>query len=751
MIKIQVQGKDLVLYKNMSIEVELNSAMFATDAIEGDVAYSFDIPIAGNEITMEFGHNPHTKPGKHWPCMLLYNGIPFISGNLYLQKIAKDKMTVGIVLNPYPDGFSDQSIRDNTSETVTISQSSATHREKWLTFLQNSITNPAFKFAPFLNETGYGSNNDDFGQWNGILRGKMVNRLFFNAHNVPFSISDKPFFRIFCEANNVGDEDNPGTEYNQFCFCPQIQLIYILKNIVSEAGYSLCGNILGKPDFQKLYIQSGNALDGPSTQYDTYPHYYLHVSTTYQNITSTQWKVLSPIDRDTQNMLSADGKITFYTSGFYEIHFSARVHLLYDCELFFRIGNGTDFCIDKSMGTYSENEDTEDKYSIYFNQIVYIPANYTNTGLFVGLMFEAANLDNAVESNQNAALSVTSKTTEDGWLNIFAKEFTPAKFFPDVTNAEFIKAVTQSLGVAFFVDYNTKQIELSAAADVLNARSLDLTEYLIQDKSEQEVPDEKKYCFKFVSVEKDTDIDETLLLEDVVSEEDLPDPYVNIGKIVFVQDHNAFYMAEKVEDETYNYRLEWKKYAENNRLMTVGTGDDTETTNSEVKIPAIANLAEDYDSRKQKLYCSIPFEIKSYLNPDSEELKDIIMLYYRGKDHYFYRNRINQSQTIYYEDMLPVKAGELSLTASGERSWGARHLQKWFELYSRHRTITYTFLLPITKLLEVIQLVRPQNADPSMQTRSVMVNNVKSWPVKITFQMENTGDLVTTKIESAFL
>ena len=747
MIKILIEGKELVLYKSTSIDIEVNNAMFATDFIEGDVAYSFDIPIAGNEISLDFEHDTHTNQRKRWPCTLLFNGIQFISGNLYVQQINNKSLTVSIVINPYPDGFADKSIQDNSSDTITISNNSDTHKQQWLSFLQSSITSHTFKFAPFLNETGYGSNNNDFGKWDGAVLGKMVNRLFFNSENEIFVNSTKPFFRIFCEANNVGEDDKTVTEYNQFCFCPQIQLLYILKNIVKEAGYSLSGNILNESDFKKLYIQSGKAMDGPNTQFDDVHNYYLHCSTNYQEVLIYPWKLVSNIDIDPNNMLH-DGRIIFYTSGFYEIHCSSRVHLLYDCTLFFRVGTEGNYCIDKQIGTYQESEDVDDRYDVYFNDIVYIPSNYTNTELFVGFNLEAEYVDRLVGIYQNAALSITSKTTESGWLNIFAKEFTPAKFFPNVSNADFIKSVIKSLGIAFFEDNNTKQIELSFAKDILNAQSIDLTEYLIHDKSEVIIPEEKKYCFKFVPVENDTDIDETLLLEDVSSEEDLPDPYVNIGKIVFVKDHNAFYQPEKVEDETLNYRLEWKICAGNNRLMTIGKGDKTETNDSEVKIPLISNLAVDFYSRKQKLYCSIPFEIKSYINSEAEELKDIILMYYRGTEHYNHRNSM---QSIYYEDMLPVKSGELSLATSGEKSWGTQYLKKWLDLYYRHRTITYTFRLPIYKLLEVIRLVRPQNVDTSRQTRSIIVNNVKSWPVKITFSIENSGDFVTTKIESALI
>ena len=49
MIRIFVKGKELVLNRNTTMTVELNNALFANADVEGDVSYTFTLPVDGNE------------------------------------------------------------------------------------------------------------------------------------------------------------------------------------------------------------------------------------------------------------------------------------------------------------------------------------------------------------------------------------------------------------------------------------------------------------------------------------------------------------------------------------------------------------------------------------------------------------------------------------------------------------------------------------------------------------------------------
>ncbi len=747
MIKITVNGKELVLFKDTTISMELHNPIFATDTIEGDVVFSFDIPISGNELTLETGHNIHVAQVKSYSCILLFKGIQIAAGMLYIQKITHLRMTVGIVVNPFPEGFASRSIRANESEKITISTSYVSHKEAFKQFLQAS-TDPdsAFKFAPFLNETGYGSANEDFGFWKGVSIGKQVNRLFFRSDRTPIASAQKPFIRIFPEVNTVESDETIVSEYNQVCFCPQIQLQYILNNIVKAAGYTLVGDVSRIDDFRKLYVQSGRALDAPNTQFEDSIEYSLRATGRLYS-----WVISGTADSDENGMLQGGYLVRFPVAGYYEIHFWSDFEynnyelesFLYGSELYFTIQLGNTEYIKVLLGRAVEGLN-----EISFNQTVYIPPQYSDVGLYVGLMAVEEQTGYEKRSNIGAEISIRSIATEDGWLNAFAKEFVPAQYFPDVTNAEFLKSVCQSLGIALFVDANSKQIEMVPCVSVLDADSMDLTTYLVEDRTEIQIPEESAEAFKFVPLSDDGDVDELdgLFIGDVDTVEDLPDMYLNIGKTAFVRDRNAFYRPEKVEDETYNYRLEWRRCAGNTRRLVPEEGVVSEVTDSAIKIPGIALLQRDDIDRSSKLFCEIPFEIESYINNGGSPLSDLILLYYRGYEKFAKRTF---SDTIYYEDMLPVKLDARSLTTTGTHSWGETYLKKWWKLYTRHRTVTYTFLLPLNKLIELISLIRPQNVSPSMQRRSIIVDHVKSFPISIKFELADSGDDVFAVVECA--
>ncbi len=741
MLQIIVNGQSLLLYKDTTLQMELNSSIFADDAIEGDVVYSFDIPIKGNELPLQFVHNPHTDQSKTFPCVILYNGVQLISGDLYVQKSTDESLTAAIVVNPYPDGFSTQSIRQNGCESITISTSEATHKQEWLQFLTQSYNSDNFKFAPFVNEDGYGTDDADFGYWQGYSVGNYVNRLFFSDDSI-ITESDKPFIRIFPESNSFSDDDSAATEYNQFCFCPQIQLLYILKNIASEAGYTLTGNLLENDDFKRLYVQSGRALDGPSTQYHTDTDYYFHASTTP---TSPAWQIAKSADVDEQHMVQSDGYINFEQPGFYEVHWQSEVGNVYmsaAAALSFQIKiPGGSACVNYSLGTMQSGIT-----SLEYNGVVYIPPTFTNVGLFVGLVSEVNST--SYEMNPWASLSMRSTAAEEGWLNIFATKWTPAEYFPEVTNGDFITAICKSLGVALFVDAQTHTMELVPCAEVLKARAIDLTEYLLNKETEVELPEDSIQEFRFTPVSDNNEVDETDTPADVATLNDLPDAYLNIDNTIFVTDRNAFYTPTKVEDESVNYKLEWQLSASNTRPLITGNSGDTESEESDILIPGITDLDTDDNTRERKLCSSIPFNIASYINSDTDDLSDIILNYYRGHGSYWSRDL---SAYIEYEDMLPTRTGETCLTTTGNLSWGEQYLRNWLELRDHHRTFTYSLRMPIVKALEVIKLMRPQSNTPENQCRAIMVDGVKSWPVCIELQLEDDADTVLVEIESATL
>jgi len=86
---------------------------------------------------------------------------------------------------------------------------------------------------------------------------------------------------------------------------------------------------------------------------------------------------------------------------------------------------------------------------------------------------------------------------------------------------------------------------------------------------------------------------------------------------------------------------------------------------------------------------------------------------------------------------------------SGENSVGERWVKPWLELLAGYERVKYRFSLPLSEFLQLWQLLKPQDLSAERQTRWLMVGNVKSLPIQITFQFTEGANYVITDVEAA--
>lgn len=270
MIEIFVNGKPLTLYSDTTINIEMNNALFASPDIEGDYTYSFELPVKGNEIALDFAHLPWRNRRYNVNCVMILGGILNIKGKMLLQKAGENSVTAVVVATPYPEGFGKRNLTKNSDDEIVIAHKLATHKNEWRQFLKDSMSPEAdIKFAPFFNDDGYGSENEDFGNWNGHKVLATVNPVFTNGQGNLLQISYPMLARTECERFALKDDDEQSTQYwerNQLAMCPQIRLSRLLEIWCKNAGYRFRGN-LGE-DLNNTFIQSTRSLDGTSAQYE---------------------------------------------------------------------------------------------------------------------------------------------------------------------------------------------------------------------------------------------------------------------------------------------------------------------------------------------------------------------------------------------------------------------------------------------------------------------------------------------------
>ena len=800
MIRIYVKGQQLVLNRNTSLNVELNNALFSSPDIEGDISYTFSLPVDGNERIIEFANRAQFANMKEVECSVYVSGHHSWNGKLLLQKSSYNIIQAALVINPYPNGFGKRKLTENHEDEIVISQNIETHNDKWKEFLIASVNNPDIKFAPLFNEEGYGSDNDKYGYWKGFARRKIVNALFFDPDGTLIDAEGSIFSkahneRVPVDKTDGTDEDgSPITtryiETNQLAFCPQIRIARILGMFCRNAGYKFI-NHLGD-NLNATFLQSQKSLDATKSQFGLADG--LTIRTTASKWVNEHYHYCSSywLNGHSQDEYVHNGKVWIPYNGWWEMNIDGNYDTLltkylpnfyYDEFAVMRsplqliIFKGP-LSIDSNTGLTGDtdvlhvetiNRNETNDFHIHLRK--YIPAEYANEGIRFALMCKATYYGH--ESNGQGYYSEFVTEIATRWqevetvnmeimfhavaydqqqmgFNMFRSHFNVPELLPDVTNASFLKTMLETMGLCYYISAKTKTIEIVPYSDLKNSKSLDLTDYELTRETTTDNPEETPRTFRLKPM-KEEDYNENLRMEDV--EITLPDAYANHEHLVLRTRTNTLYRAEKKESSGEDWVEGWEEHSGNPDRLELGTGDE-DNHEPAVAIPhqrlfgmSRRNPDTDMLSGQTPQLMVADFTISSDLYNTTEKPNDIILTQYRG-----FRQRSWGSSTAhnnpYNETMLPVWGDEFALKAKGANSLGEKYVKPILELLG-HKKVTYKFRIPASMMQTVENLLRPDTREPHMQTRFLCVRNVRSVPQKISFQIDNDiDDTVLCKIDA---
>ena len=760
MIRIFIKGQQLVLNRNTTMTVELNNALFASPDIEGDISFTFTLPVNGNEIALDFVHLIKTGGRKKLPCTVWCNNNQNWSGELVVQKAGHDSIFAALVINPYPEDFAGRKITENEDADIVISEHLETHDNAWEEFLKASVSDPDVKFAPFINEEGYGNDNENYGFWNGISRTKVVNSLFFTVTGSLLNTVSHPFSKAHNEMLDVrmiDSTENDGepsykeyTELNQLAFCPQIRIGRVLSIWCRNAGYKFIDH-LGS-DLSGTFLQSQKSLDATKSQYGI----------------DTEMTIISH-NGETDLPYVHEGKVWLPYAGWWDITL--------DCEYSTELPGMTnpyEFAVMHNHVTVALYTDDGNIYEeiFYTDGSRRLHANFhRNIPADVGISYKVTadfdhyeiqgqgggyysgpecrfTMQHVLACDMQMMFHVISIDQVQTGFNIFRNKFRIPELLPDVTNASFLKTMIETMGLCFFVSGKMKTIEIVPYRRLRNAKSLDLTSYELTRETEMQNADESMRTFRLKPL-KDEDYNEKLRIDDV--EIKLPDPYTNHEHYALRAKTNTLYRAAKQESAGENWVEGWEEYSGNPDKLETGSGKE------ESREPAVAIPHQRLFSTNRRhpdtdiLTGETPqlmvadYTISSDLYNTSDKPTDIILTQYRGFRH---RQYGASSTEIKNEVMLPVWADGFALKAKGANSLGEKYVKPVLELLG-HKTVTYKFRIPSMMMQVVEDLLRPSELNPDMQTRFLVVQNVKTVPKKITFQIDNgLDDTVLCQIEA---
>ena len=800
MLQIIVNGQQLALYSDTTLNIELNNAIFNSDTIDGDICYAFDIPIRGNELALQYSHSAYISGARTFSCLLLIDGLAIIAGKLIVRQSDYDTFSADIVCNPYPDGWPKQSVRKDFTETVIVGTDYATHQRKWKEYLLATTAATAdIKFGLHRNEKNYGSDNEFFGNWNGSIQKKLVNRLYLKSNGTIADELSIPFIRLFNKLNVIQGDENTTVDMNQFCFCPQIRLRKALRQVLESAGYNVDGTFFTDSTLNNVFLQSMVALDGDTTQYFSEDE-TIYMDADYNDDEDPRFNTRIFIYKDTNrggnyyyradanvalesypfgqqlightistgilwgnygssvniipfhssknvNVNCLNGNITFTNAGSYNISADVQLPRFVD-------SSGSNFYV-KLMLCKGMVNSTSDDSNIVISVSKTIAYNFEDRNILLTGTFNVENSDlNSTYTMKAVYLDYSNyyrslpaqgtlsirfvSNVDNAPLNIFAKSFEVNKCLPDLTNSEFVNAIRKAFGLTFYIDALQKRVEVDTVKDILSAQAIDLSNYLLNRETEFAF-EEKQVTFRYGGLDSTEEIDADKLLDSVATLDDLPDAQTNVGKICFVTEMNAYYVSEKQDSETDNWAYTWNLYCGSISELSVGSGE-SEQLKSDAVVPYLCQYESKDDFGTLSVIPDIPLDIESKMFNDTISDK-LVLLYYRGTQNLRYRRT-----TYHFELMTPVLTGSESLTTA---SIGTEYVLPWMKIYDSARVLTYKFRIPMVKMIEVARLLQPQQESVANQTRWLVVDNIRSMPRKISFQIDNNDGQILCEIEAA--
>lgn len=822
MLTIEVNGSALHISKGTSLQLEMNSSVFSTERIEGDIMFTFDVPASLNDTVFRHARFVYVQRLKKYSCKILAGGVEIAYGDLYVQKATSTVYSCGLVINPWPEEYAETPLCDNDfGEDIVISQNAANHNAKWIEFLQSTLVpESVIKFPLFLDTEFYGGGNNDFGWFllssdsapsnaSGIqaslqtnnhigLDRCYVNRLFFDDNgDVIEEVSGNRGIRLF----NNRRADNP----NSFAFCPALKLPWLLEKVIGNGGYRVSGGFFEDSDIQKIYSQSLRSLDGLLTQYSEgeaglFVDFSPGVSYSDEPPTNSRYVRFYDTDHLQHYTFSppASGSYHFSmtiktylpanllgsgTISEYQPAWNVTIERQYvEALLFMMTDERNGLCTfmtsnlygDWSNITPSSNSFIPVERHKFLKQADLNAIGYAGAGFYeIPIEFTANNLTpgnnykfllvkckGIVVAGQGTGGQVEIKDYENVPItddvstyykvyNCFANRMRYNDHVPDMSNADFISNLCNTFGLALFLDSSSKTAEFAFIRDVLEKTVfLDLTAYSVDKETAIEKQDEKRYEFKLEGVVTD-ETDTTKLLSPVVTCDGLPDALNNYGKSCFVENENQYRKSEREGNAVSNWSFKWNPQGGADQILSEGEGD-VENITPNVKIPAMKVTDEsssnpEFVMQIKKAGCSPIFDTGN---------KGFEMVL----ETYFGSRRLNcpQANNPFFEVAQPTRYKRngdafdgVSLTVEGENSVGEKWVKPWLSFLAGYEKLKYRFMLPLAEFLKLWQLLKPQDLPVERQTRWLMVGNVKSLPIKITFQFTEGAESVIADVESA--
>ena len=343
-------------------------------------------------------------------------------------------------------------------------------------------------------------------------------------------------------------------------------------------------------------------------------------------------------------------------------------------------------------------------------------------------------------------------------LNVFDRALRWRQHLPDLSNADFIKTLCRAFGLVLYTDPFSRTIQLDYFADTVKAQALDLSDYVTS--SQRLTFDPKQYSVTLSPLLPTATVADDYRLDPIPTADSLPAPRTHKKKSIFVLNEGA-YRTSTLDSDSGKYY--WEQRHGDDRPLSVGQADTVTEENIPVSIPAM-HLCD--GQRTAKLLCrinaqgcsklldddytgSFPLILQQYLGPRPITLQtsseSIRIGFLPIISRPFIRSaNIEYANPVGLDEQGNPLTGALSLSADGDRSIGQQFLRPYYQFMAAAENYRFILRIPASLFFPIRQLLMPQTAIPSAQTRWILINSQRYLPSVITYEFSSADYIIIT-------
>lgn len=670
-----IHNQPLYLPADLKIRIEINSPAFETDSLPASIIYYFDLPITPNEAIFNYANYTEIKNKfREYPWKMRYEGFWLFSGKLVVTNI-NNTFRCAATIKQLPIDFSDKNITDFPYDNIQITSTMSS----FINTVRADSDILAFPkiYAPNL----YQENNPS---WEGII-----------------------------------NPDTPveNTNGNFHTVIPLFKTIYLLKSIFQSAGYQIDHTRIDNT-ISKLLIFNNYTLDSlPSDYY------------VFCNITDNALilPLLQPqVDKYHCINLSrhyvvkepGDYSITAYIKGTIGVEKTTNLNIKV---ILVKITDTTTEEIELSSLIDEIHPETSGLICD-FSKTISLDKSIREFDIILRarhpILFQFYTVypkSGYIEIFRLGA--VEGQTDKNAYMNVI----TPKNHFPAISVNDFLLALKQSFGLAYFIDNINPNIQLCMLSDLLHTRYLDLTNFFIENSTEITITEPTTYLLKYNIEEIKTEGYDNRGTFDSFDFVDAP---TRPKLLIQIRQTNSFYISEMIDNQ-----LVWSRLGDS--FKPLQTASYTKKEEIELKI-----IPMSMECRENTVY---PFYedqgISSMFSPDASPIEKLIFL-------------IQISGTGASNSGLSWQGDELGISLDLHANNGIynRYLKEWYTFLSTANEYTCNLRVDIETMLKILELFKPQPKTPREQIRRIRIKNQNYIPKQFTFELTHTGITCQAKL-----